>query len=138
MAEIKTRPTAVTVDAFIEGLESERRRAEARTLSELMAKVCGEPATMWGPSIIGFGRYDYRYESGHSGSMCRIGFSPRKGAISLYLTCDAERLAELLRRLGKTKRGKGCIYVNKLADIDLAVLEEMVAEAWAQPRKAAI
>jgi hypothetical protein len=133
MAEIKTKPTAVTVDAFIDGVETERRRDEARVLVDLMSRVTGQPATMWGPSIIGFGSYDYRYESGHSGTMCKIGFSPRKAAISLYLTCDAASVAEPLSRLGKTKHGKGCIYVNKLADIDIKVLEEMTAAAWAEP-----
>ena len=130
MAEIKTKPTAVTVEAFIAGVESERRRDEARVLVDLVTRVSGQRATMWGPSIVGFGSYDYRYESGHGGTTCRIGFSPRKAAISLYLTCDAESLAEPLSRLGKTKHGKGCIYINKLADIDLAVLEEMIALAW--------
>ncbi|MGA0605731.1 DUF1801 domain-containing protein [Phenylobacterium sp. VNQ135] len=131
MAEIKTKPTAMTVDQFIDGLESDRRREEARVIAELMARVTGEPATMWGASIIGFGSYAYRYESGHGGRMCKVGFSPRKAAISLYLTCDAERLSEHLARLGKTTHGKGCIYVKKLSDIDLSVLEEMTAEAVA-------
>lgn len=134
MAEIKTKPTAMTVDAFIDGVDSERRRDEARVLVDLMTRVTGEPPKMWGPSIIGFGSYRYQYESGHGGEMCKIGFSPRKAAISLYLTCDADTLEALLGRLGKTKRGKGCIYVNKLADIDLGVLEEMTAAAWAAER----
>lgn len=133
MADIKTKPTAVTVDSYIDGLESERRRDEARVLVELMSRVTGQPAKMWGPSIIGFGSYRYRYESGHGGEMCKVGFSPRKAAISLYLTCDAEAVAGPLSRLGKTKHGKGCIYVSKLSDIDLKVLEEMTAAAWGEP-----
>ena len=97
-------------------------------------KVSGEPAMMWGPSIVGYGQYHYRYASGHEGDMCRAGFSPRKAKHSLYLMCGSPKeevqFAPLLARLGKHSRGKGCLYVNKLADIDLGVLEEMIALSW--------
>jgi len=138
MAQIKTMPKPITVDAYIDGIEHPGKQADARVLDALFRKVTGQPARMWGPSIIGYGQYHYRYDSGHEGDMCRVGFSPRKAKHSLYLvcTCDGQDGAEfsaLLARLGKHTQGNGgCLYVNKLADIDLAVLEEMVALGWRQ------
>ena len=116
-------------------MEPEAKRADARVLDALFRRVTGEPAKMWGPSIVGYGSYHYRYASGHEGDCCRVGFSPRKAKHSLYvMSCGDERdeaaFAPLLERLGKHSRGKACLYVNKLADIDLAVLEEMVALGW--------
>ena len=136
MAEIKTKPTEVSVEAFIEAVEHPGKREDAKVLDALFRKVTGEPAAMWGPSIIGYGSYHYRYDSGHEGEMCRVGFSPRKAKHSLYIacTCDGPEGAQveaLLDRLGKHSRGNGgCLYVNKLADIDLGVLEEMIALGW--------
>ena len=136
MAEIKTKPTEVSVEAFIEAVEHPGKREDAKVLDALFRKVTGEPAAMWGPSIIGYGSYHYRYDSGHEGKMCRVGFSPRKAKHSLYIacTCDGPEGAQveaLLDRLGKHSRGNGgCLYVNKLADIDLGVLEEMIALGW--------
>ena len=137
MAEIKTKPTEVSVEAFIEAVEHPGKREDAKVLDALFRKVTGEPAAMWGPSIIGYGSYHYRYDSGHEGEMCRVGFSPRKAKHSLYvMSCGDEReeaaFAPLLERLGKHSRGKACLYVNKLADIDLGVLEEMIALGWRQ------
>ena len=133
MAETKTRPTQVSVEDFIAGVEPASKRADAPVLDALFRKVTGEAPRMWGPSIIGYGQYHYRYESGHEGDMCRAGFSPRKAKHSLYiLGCggEDEEMEALLARLGKHSRGAGCLYVNKLADIDLAVLEKMVALGW--------
>jgi hypothetical protein len=135
MAEAKTVETAVEPAEFIAAVEPERKREEAEVLDALFRKVTGQPAKMWGPSIIGYGRYHYRYESGREGDMCRQGFSPRKAKHSLYiLQCGEESeeaaFAPLLARLGKHSRGAACLYVNKLADIDLAVLEEMIALGW--------
>ena len=136
MAELKTKATEVTVENFIGRVESDAKRADARVLDALFCKVTGEPATMWGPSIIGYGKYHYRYASGHEGDMCRAGFSPRKAKHSLYIGCSCGGQSEadfetLLGRLGKYSRGNGgCLYVNKLADIDLSVLEEMIALSW--------
>ena len=134
MAQIKTKPTEVGVDAFIEAVEHPGKREDAKVLDSLFREVTGEPAAMWGPSIIGYGSYHYRYDSGHEGEMCRVGFSPRKAKHSLYLMCGSPKeevqFAPLLARLGKHSRGKGCLYVNKLADIDLGVLEEMIALSW--------
>ena len=133
MAETKTRPTQASVEGFIAGVEPASKRADAPVLDALFRKVTGEAPRMWGPSIIGYGQYHYRYESGHEGDMCRAGFSPRKAKHSLYiLGCggEDEEMEALLARLGKHSRGAGCLYVNKLADIDLGVLEEMIALGW--------
>jgi hypothetical protein len=135
MAEIKTKPTPISVSDFIDAVDHPGKRDDALVLDTLFRKVTGQPAQMWGPSIIGYGTYHYRYASGHEGDMCRLGFSPRKAKHSLYvMACGDESeeaaFAPMLARLGKYSRGKGCLYVNKLTDIDLAVLEDMIALAW--------
>ncbi len=113
MAQIKTRAHERTVADFIAGVSNPVRRADAETLIPMMERISGAPAVMWGPSIIGFGQYHYRYESGHEGDMCRIGFSPRGTSLVFYLAAY-HRHEALLARLGKHKLGKGCLYVNKL------------------------
>lgn len=130
-AQNKTVATDADVVAYIAALEPERRREEAGQLLELYERVTGEPARMWGPSIIGFGEYHYTYESGRSGTMCRAGFSPRKGKHSLYLIAAADHDG-LLARLGKHKMEKSCLYVNRLDQIDMAVLEEIIASNLAE------
>ena len=133
MAETKTRPTEVGVEEYIGNVESAAKREDAVVLDALFRKITGMTPQMWGPSIIGYGQYHYRYETGHEGNMCRAGFSPRKARHSLYLLgCGGkdEAMEALLTRLGKHSRGAGCLYVNKLADVDLAVLEEMIALSW--------
>lgn len=133
----KTTRTKASVDDFINAIDHDRKREEARTLLALFERVTGEPPKMWGPSIIGFGAYHYKYDSGREGDWMRTGFSPRKAKHSLYLMggyCDeveAERRKEKLERLGKWTRGKSCLYINKLADVDMDVLEEIVADDWA-------
>lgn len=127
--EQKTRITDQAVSDYIAGLPTDKRRAEAETLTALFEEVTGYPARMWGPSIIGFGAYRYRYASGHRGEAARVGFSPRKAAISLYLFLYEDALDGILSRLGKHKAAKGCVYVNKLSDIDLNVLREAVWES---------
>lgn len=129
MAEIKTKPTAVSVAAFIDAVEHPVRRADARVLREMMERVTGEPATMWGPTMIGFGTYHYRYASGHEADMCRVAFSPRSANLVLYVGGFPE-YEEMLAGLGKHKRSKACLYVNKLADVDLAVLEEIARRTY--------
>ncbi|MEO6387395.1 MAG: DUF1801 domain-containing protein [Croceibacterium sp.] len=135
MAEAKTKPTQVGVSDFIDGVEPEAKREDGKVLDALFRKVTGVEPAMWGPSIVGYGSYSTVYDSGRSVGMCRAAFSPRKARHSLYLSCgsaaEEAALAPLLARLGKHSRGKGCLYVNKLADIDLGVLEEMVALSWA-------
>ncbi len=124
--EQKTKVTDQQVEDYIASLPQEKRQKEARILVNLFEEVSGFPARMWGPSIIGFGSYRYQYASGHKGEAARTGFSPRKAAISLYLMLYDGMLDSLLARLGKHKAAKGCVYVNKLEDIDLEVLKEAV------------
>lgn len=131
MAEAKTRPTDVAVEEFLAQVEDPQKRADSRVLIELMQRITGQPPRMWGPNIIGFGKYHYRYESGHEGDSCLAGFSPRKAEFSVYLNgtyhpgIDVPRDA-LLKTLGKHRMGKGCLYVKRLDGLDLAVLEKLV------------
>ncbi|MEO7690256.1 MAG: DUF1801 domain-containing protein [Sphingomonas sp.] len=130
MAENKTQATKASVEAFLAKVEPEQRREDGRVVAEMMARITGEPATMWGPSIIGFGIHHYRYESGREGDICRIGFSPRKAQLVFYVGAGSGRLDPLLAKLGKHSTGKGCLYVKKLADVDQAMLEALIAKAW--------
>lgn len=131
MAENKTKATEVSVDAFIDAVENDTRREDARVLKALLERKTGEPAKMWGPSIIGFGSYHYEYESGREGDMCRIGFSPRKAELVAYFLSGYDEEGDLLARLGKHRIGKSCLYIKKLADVDMGVLEEMVDRSLA-------
>ena len=137
MAEAKTQITAVDPADFIAGVEPERKREEAGVLDALFRKVTGEQPRMWGPSIIGYGDYRTTYDSGREVHWLRSGFSPRKARHSLYLMggyCDAEageRRDALLAKLGKYKTGKSCLYINKLADVDMGVLEDLLRNDWA-------
>jgi Domain of unknown function (DU1801) len=131
MAEIKTKTTAVSVDAFIEAVDNPVRRADAKAVREMMERISGLPAQMWGPSIIGFGSYHYRYESGHEGEACRLGFSPRSAELVLYVLNGSPEQEAQLARLGKHKTGKACLYIKKLADVDMPVLEELVRDQLA-------
>jgi hypothetical protein len=128
MAEAKTVPGDGDVAAFIDRVEDPVRREDARSLCRLMAGISGQPATLWGPSIIGFGQYRYRYDSGREGDTFRIGFSPRKSELVLYLT-GATDDAEFLARLGKHRTGKSCLYVKRLGDVDAAVLDRLIRRA---------
>lgn len=130
--ENKTVPTGASVDAFLDAVEHPGRRADAHELCKLMQRVTGVPPQMWGPAIVGFGSAHYRYDSGREGDMLRVGFSPRKANLALYLIQKGDRVEELLTTLGRHKRGGSCLYINKLADVDLSVLEAMVAESWAR------
>ena len=130
MSQNKTRETDASVEEFIEGVENETRRHDAYVLLELMKKVTGTEPKMWGPSIIGFGKSHYRYESGREGDEPRVGFSPRKSNLSIYALSREDHHEDLLARLGKHKVGAACLYVNKLADIDLDVMEELIARSW--------
>jgi hypothetical protein len=132
MAENKTRATAASVDDFLDALPDPQRRADAKALRALMERASGELAAMWGPSIVGFGHHHYVYESGREGDMCRTGFSPRARELTLY--GGFLRVPERLARLGKYRAGKGCLYIKRLADVDLDELEAMAAEAWTAKR----
>ena len=134
MAENKTKPTNVSVAAFIGALTDDTQRADAKALVKLMQKATGEKAKMWGSSIIGFGAYHYTYGSGREGDMPIVGFSPRKAATVLYIQAGASTSQPLMAKLGKHTTGKGCLYIKKLADVDLKVLEELIDKAVAARR----
>lgn len=132
--EPKTKPTDVSVGEFIAALPDPKRRDEAVALDAMMRRVTGEEPRMWGPTMVGYGEYHYRYDSGHEGDAMRIGFSPRKAENVLYVLsyADPDNAEEkgMLDRLGKHRRGKTCLYVRKLADVDLDVLEELTRLSW--------
>lgn len=125
----KTIPTTKNVLDFLAGLEDKQQQKDSQTLIAMMQKISGKPPVMWGPSIIGFGQLHYKYESGREGDMPMLGFSPRKGKFSLYITDNAEKYPEIRERLGKHKISKACIYINKLSDINQSVLEELIQAA---------
>jgi hypothetical protein len=134
VAENKTKATTSSVPAFIEGLTDPTQRSDAKELSQLMQKASGEKPKLWGPSIVGFGSYHYKYESGREGDMPLISFSPRKAAIVLYSMLDHHEAKTLLPKLGKHTTGKGCLYIKKLADVERAVLEKLIGNAVAHNR----
>lgn len=125
-SENKTVPTNQSVDHFLEAVQPPRKAEDARVLDALFRKTTGFAPVMWGPSIIGYGRYHYRYKSGREGDFLATGFSPRKTALSIYIMPGYADFGDILSRLGKHKLGKSCLYVNKLADIDLEVLSELI------------
>lgn len=129
MAELKTKETDASVAAFVEAIQDDRRRADARAILDLMQEVTGEPATMWGESIVGFGRYHYKYESGREGDWFLTGFSPRKQNLTLYIMAGFDQYDDLMDRLGKYRTGKSCLYVKSLDQIDQTVLRELVARS---------
>ncbi len=126
MTANKTAPTELSVETFLQSVEPERKLEEARALDRLFRKVTGWAPVMWGPSMVGYGRYEYRYESGRSGEMLATGFSPRKAKHSIYIMPGYGDYSAILQRLGKHTTGKACLYVNTLADIDLDVLAELI------------
>ena len=134
MAENKTKPTKLSVAAFIDALTDQTKRADAKALVKLMQSATGEKPKMWGPSIIGFGSYHYTYESGREGDMPLAGFSPRKAATVLYIGAGFSDAEALLAKLGKHTTGKGCLYIKKLADVDQNVLETLVVKSVAARR----
>ena len=132
-AELKTKITNADVRAFVDAVDNDTRRNDADSLLAIYKEVTGVEPAMWGPSIIGYGSYHYKYDSGREGDMCRAGFSPRKANLALYLMggySDEDtgtKMAALRDRLGKHKTGASCLYINKLADVDIEVLKEMIA-----------
>lgn len=127
----KFAPTGQTVAEVIESLPSDNKKADAYELLALYERISSDDAVVWYPNIIGFGQYHYVYDSGHEGDATLLAFSPRKAKISLYLDQDFPEREELLDKLGKIKKAKGCVYVNKLADIDMSVLEELLEKSLA-------
>jgi len=134
MAENKTVPTNQSVAAFVATIADQTRRADAKALISLMSAATGEKPKMWGPAIIGFGRYHYVYESGREGDMPLVGFSPRKAATVLYIQTGVDDFKALLARLGKHTTGGVCLYIKKLADVDQTVLREIVVKSYAATR----
>lgn len=126
-AELKTKETTASVDAFIDK-QPEAIAADCRTIMQLMKKATGEEARMWGPGIVGYGRYAYKYETGREGEWMITGFSPRKANLTLYIMMGFEEEAALMEKLGKHTTGKSCLYIKKLSDVDLKVLEKLIVK----------
>ena len=131
MAENKTKVTEASVESYLSAIEDEARRKDCEDLAKLMTRATKQPPKMWRTSIVGFGSYHYKYESGREGDSCLTGFSSRKGDISVYLVANFPGQEELLLKLGRHKMGKGCLYLRKLSDVDLKVLEKLIAGAVA-------
>ncbi len=132
MAENKMRPTGASVEEFLNSVPNEKRRADGLQVLEMMREISGEEPQMWGDSIIGFGSYHYKYASGREGDAPIIGFSPRKQSLTLYLDFTYDDFGELMARLGKAKTSVACLYINKLEDVDLEVLREMIRRSLEQ------
>ena len=127
MADNKTKPTKLSVTAFMKDIENPDMRRDARKVSAMMRKATGSRARMWGPSIVGFGEYHYKYDSGREGDFMITGFSPRKQALTLYVIPGFKPFESLMKKLGKYKTGKSCLYIRRLSDVDESVLEKLIA-----------
>ena len=130
MCQNKTQATKASVESFLDKVESEEKRKDAYSLLEIMHRITAEEAVMWGPSIVGFGTYHYKYESGREGDCFIVGFSPRKVAITIYIMPGFERHHQLMAKLGKFKTGKACLYIKKLRDVDMTILEELIKSSY--------
>ena len=126
MAELKTKKNLASVHDFLNAVENEKRKADSFVVLELMKKITNSDPSMWGTAIIGFGSYQYTYASGREGDWFLVGFSPRKQSLTLYIMSGFSKYEEILSRLGKYKTGKSCLYINKIEDIDIVVLEELI------------
>jgi hypothetical protein len=129
VSELKTKPTNEDVVAFLNNVEKEKKREDSFAVMELMKEVTGEEPEMWGPSIVGYGRYSYKYASGKEGEWMLVGFSPRKQNLTLYIMPGFEHYDSLLSKLGKYSTGKSCLYIKKLEDVDQDVLRELVRQS---------
>jgi hypothetical protein len=135
MAENKTKVTETNVESYLSAIGDESRRKDCEALTRLMTKATGEQPKMWGTSIVGFGSYHYKYESGREGDAPLAGFASRKGDITLYLSMGFPGHEELLSKLGKHKLGKGCLYIRRLSDVDPKVLEELIVYSVAERKR---
>lgn len=135
MAENKTKPTKARVSDFLDAVDNTRRRADARKVLAMMRRATGKRATMWGPSMIGFGKYRYKYESGREGEFMLTGLSPRKQNLVVYIIPGFEPFEAQMKKLGKYKTGRSCLYINKLEDVDEKVLEKLIADSVKLMRK---
>ncbi len=129
MYELKTKETDKSVIEFINKVENEKRRQDAFRLLDIFVETTGFEAKMWGPSIIGFGSYHYKYASGHKGDAAYVGFSPRKAKMTLYFATGDAKREELLKKFGKHTSGKACVYINKLDDINIDILKELIIQS---------
>jgi len=135
MYELKTKETDASVIEFIESVDHPKKREDAYRLLDIFTEVSGYEAKMWGPSIIGFGHYHYKYQTGHEGDAPLVGFSPRKAKISLYFAPGDPERAQLLQQFGKHTTGKACVYINKLADVEVEILKALIQQSIAFLRK---
>ena len=135
MKENKTKVTDASVESYLAAIADEARRQDCEALTKLMTKATKQPPKMWGTSIVGFGSYHYKYASGHEGDSCLTGFASRKSDITLYLVADFPGHEELLAKLGKHKRGKGCLYIRHLSDVDPKVLEQLIVDSVAERKR---
>ena len=129
MAEVKTKPTKESVAKFLKSIEDENRRKDSQTVAKLMEEVTGYKPVMWGPSIVGFGSYHYKYASGQEADWPRAGFSPRKQNLTIYIMGGFDKHQELMEKLGKHTKSKGCLYIKRLDDIHLPTLKKLVRES---------
>ena len=129
MADNKTRPTRASVTAFMAAIEDRKMRADAKQVAAMMRRATGKRARMWGPSIVGYGSYHYRYASGREGDYMITGFSPRRQALTIYIMPGFDRFQGLMSKLGKYTTGKSCLYIKRLADVDETVLEQLIRES---------
>ena len=129
MAELKTKPTEQSVEQFLQSVPDEGRRQDCFTILELMRQITGQEAKLWGSSIVGFGSYHYKYASGHEGDSFVTGFSPRKQNLTLYIMAGFDQYEALMQKLGKHTTGKSCLYIKRLADIDLPTLKELIQQS---------
>lgn len=132
---MKTIANKGSVEKFINSIEGEEKREDSRTLVKIMEEISGKPATMWGPSIIGFDQYHYKYESGREGDFLVIGFSPRKQNLSIYIMPGYQDFSHLLKKLGPHKTGKSCLYIKRLSEIDLNVLKQIIQKGYDDMKK---
>ena len=131
MAELKTKPNEQSVEAFLNSVEDEKKRQDCLTILEIMKQITKAEPQMWGSSMVGFGSYHYKYESGREGDWFVAGFSPRKQNLTLYIMAGFSRYDELLSKLGKFKTGKSCLYIKKIEDVDLKTLKELIKQSVA-------
>ena len=130
MAENKTKPTTVSVAKFIKAVPDDVKRRDSEALIVIMREISKEEPVMWGPSIVGFGSYHYKYASGHEGDCCKIGFSPRKSDLTIYIMAGFDKYSELMKTLGKHKSGKACLYIKRLDDVHLPTLKKLIRESF--------
>ena len=129
MPELKTKVSKASVEKFLNSVKGEQKREDSFKILDMMKKITKEDPKMWGPSIVGFGKYHYKYASGHEGDMCIAGFSPRKEALTIYILPGFDKYESLMRKLGKIKTGKSCLYIKKLDDVDTKVLTELIIQS---------